>query len=52
MSGLPAIGCANSADLHEIQMEKTMAFAIRSVDRWVSLRASNYVRGYLSVVTR
>ena len=47
MTGLPAIGCANSADLHEIQMEKTIAIAIRSVDRWVSFRASNYVRGSL-----
>ena len=32
MTGLSAMGYANSADLHEIQMEKTIAFAIRSVD--------------------
>ena len=32
MTGLPAMGCANSAHLYEIQMEKTIAFAIRSVD--------------------
>ena len=31
-SKLQAIGYANSADLHEIQMEKTIAIAIRSVD--------------------
>ena len=32
MTELQAIGCANSADLYEIQMEKTIAIAIRSVD--------------------
>ena len=31
-SKLQSIGYANSADLHEIRMEKTIAIAIRSVD--------------------
>ena len=32
-SKLQSIGYANSADLHEIQMEKTIALPVRSLDR-------------------